>query len=236
MLPIWNKESPGHSWSLNFSNKYVREGSHSLRFELRNTDNIVNGSKRCEISRNTAENSLTEHIYRFSIYLPIGDEDYKFTNADDEVIAQWHNVPDPGEEWTFPPLSLHIGGNGDYILWRVWDDSKLSTNESILNKGNYQSYNIGNANYDKGKWIDWVFNIKWGWLSSHNPVVNIQKQIIGVDDSLKNIINISGPNTTNDKNGLVQKLGIYKPQWVSEGYGGSKITKRIAYYDRVWID
>lgn len=221
---IWQVESPGNPWNIQVSGTQSDLDNKLLRFELRNTDAIVKGGKRCEISGFANEKQLQERWYSFSVYLPSsGSDEYLLDPDCSEIIAQWHNVPDPGEKWTKPPLALRT--IDDY--WRIdraWDANPLSTSEGMEADGHFEYINLGSYLNDKGKWTDWTFHVKWGWLPEHKTVLEIYK-----DGEL--VLERNGlPNTTNDQVGVVQKLGIYKWDWIQPNYGGSSVCKRVVYY------
>lgn len=226
----WNREMANNTYSGTISGNYAFSGSKSLRIELRNTDSIVNSSKRSEISTYKPEAPNEEMVYEFSVLLPNGgEEDYAIDPEGSEIIAQWHNTPDPGEEWTYPPLALHTYKD-HYELWRCWDDAEFSTDEQIMAKGNFVRYNLGYFSGDKGKFVTWKFHIKWGWLVSQHPFIEVYKNNIKILD-LKD-----APNAMNDKNGVYQKLGIYKWNWAQPGLENTSIlTRRVIYYDNVIV-
>lgn len=226
---IWYKEMVNGNYSGSVSNKYSKSGKSSYRIELRKTDALVQGSKRSEI-RLENEQALQEHTYTFNILLPNGgDEDYKLDPNGSEIIAQWHNTPDANEEWTTPPLALRTK-NGHYIIERCWDDAAITSDEQMTQKGNRASYDLGSYENDKGKFVEWQFHIKWGWLSTQKPILEVYKNGVKVLD-------LNGlPNTTNDKVGVYMKLGIYKWDWAQNDKNDTSIlTKRVIYYDAVTV-
>lgn len=101
----WYRAMNNLPYSGNPSTNYSVSPTHAYRFELHNSDSEVEGGKRAELE-GAPEPPLQERIYDFCIYLPNGGaEDYAIDKYDcDEIIAQWHNNPDPREEWTMPPL------------------------------------------------------------------------------------------------------------------------------------
>ncbi|NPV90426.1 MAG: hypothetical protein HPY50_06615 [Firmicutes bacterium] len=225
----WEREMANNKYSGSVSTDYYADnGMPGYRFELRRTDPYVENSKRSEVRRSSFETALEEHTYYFDTYLPAGgDEDFAYDPTSCEILAQWHNVPDPGEEWTMPPLALQIW-NGEYDVCRAWDDAPLSTYDSIMEKGNYKEYEVGKIAGDKGKWVHWKFHVKWGWKASQDPKLEVYK------DGVK-VLDLNGlPNTMNDQVGVCQKLGIYKPDW-SGNPKASILNKRVVYYNNVFI-
>lgn len=225
----WNYETADLKYSYCISNKYARVGNYSLRIELRNTDPDVNDSKRSEIALLPRELPNEEHWYSFSTYLPsTTDEDYSVDPNSSEIIAQWHNYPDEGEEWTSPPLSLETR-NGHYFVNRCWDPAPITSNVQISKNNTYSESDIGSYIEDKGKWTDWTFHVKWGWLDSHSPKLEVYKNNV-------KILDCNGlPNMTNDQSGVYMKLGVYKWDWKQQPEN-SILSRRIIYYDNVRID
>ncbi len=226
----WYREMPDTTYSGTMSNTYTLDGKPSLRFELRKSDPNVNGNKRSAIAIAKREQPLEEHIYSFSTLLPKGgDEDYGIDPAGSEILAQWQNVPDPGEVWGMPALALLLDPDGSYYLSRVWDDAAISTRDDILKKGQRVHYNLGSWVEDKGKFVNWTFHVKWGWLASHEPLLEIYKD--GVE-----LLDLKGlPNKTNDQLGVYLKLGVCKWNWAQPD-DKSVLTKRVVYYNNVSIN
>lgn len=225
----WSKDMTNNTYSGSFSETvYSNEGMPAYRFELRKTDPIVMDGKRSEIERADAEEAASENTYKFSVLLPDGgSEDYARDPEGDEIIAQWHNTPDPGEEWTYPPLSLHIQGDGHYYLWRIWDSDPLTTDQKIDSEGKKEVIDLGSYLDDKGKWTDWTFHVKWGWLTSQHPIIEVYK------NGSKACEIRDKPNTTNDIQGVRMQCGIYKWQWGHPDVDQSILTNRVVYFSSV---
>lgn len=228
---IWWREMANNTYSGTISSKYARKGKYSYRIELRRGDPNINNSKRSEIALLRKEPVGEERIYEFSTFLPLGgEEDYAIDPQGCEIIAQWHNTPDPGEEWTCPPLALLTMGNGQYVLTRYWDEDPVTTIEKLNREGKKARYALGSYVSDKGKWVDWKFHVTWGWLPSQKPSIQIFKNNVKILE-IKN-----QPNTTNDRQGVYMKLGIYKWEWDnSDGTSHSVLDKRVIYYDNISI-
>lgn len=225
---IWTEEFGDNGYAAQIVSSTARQGVRSLRIELRQNDHDVSGSRRAEIALGN-EKPLEEHWYSFSIYLPSGgDEDYAIDHSSSEIIVQWHNEPDRGEEWTSPPLALSTA-NGRYVLSRRWDDAPMTSNDQMDRKGNVDLCDLGSYQGDKGKWVDWVFHIRWGWLKSQMPILEVYK-------NNRKIADFNGlPNTTNDKDGVYLKLGIFKWDW-KENPQFSEINSRVIYFDAISVD
>lgn len=215
---LWELES--NDGKIAFSDVYYREGSVSLRMELNSTDPIISGNSRCELAVKDIEQPLEEHWYMFSTYLPDGGpEDYVLDPNSGESIAQWHQYRDVGDAQVPAPLTL-MTKNGRYCLNITYCPDAIVTSENYTKIG----FDLGSYLEDKGKWTDWEFHVKWGWLDEHNPICEVFK-----DGEL--IFKRSGPNVLNDQHGVYQKLGPYKWDWY-EHPERSYITKRVIYYDR----
>ena len=227
---FWRSQYTTNPWSAQTSTKQAREGTKSLRFELRSTDKNVSDSKRAEVEYKKVEPPLLERTYKVSVYLPKGGkEDYALDPSGSEIICQWHNTPDSGEDWTSPPLLLRTGAydfvDGDHYSVQVhWDANAITTDETMQN----QVYDLGSYVEDKGKWVDWTVHVKWGWLDSQKPRIQIYKDGVKVFDRV-------GPNTTNDKVGPYMQFGMYKWDWAHPEYKDSILKKRVIYYDAVNI-
>lgn len=215
-------------YSMQTVDNIFKSGKRSLRVELRKGDFTADNklNVRSELTA-LKERQRMERTYKFSIYLPNGgDEDY----ADDispEIVAQWHNVPDPNEEWTSPPLALVIR-NGEWYIDRLWDEDPITTTAKMFAEKKYAFHKIGSVKEDKGKWINWEFHVKWNWLADSSNILEVKKN--GVIVLEQNGL----PNTTNDIWGVYFKMGIYKWDW-GKVSSSSTTTKRIVYYDDVEI-
>lgn len=224
----WHKEIASNRYACQVSGLYGKSGM-SLRMELRPTDPLVYGSKRAELSLVKKPAPAQNQVYRVSIMLPKGgNEDYALDPHGSEIITQWHNTPDSGEPWTTPPLALKTY-NGRYIITMCWDDAPITSNSQMTKKGYRKTIDLGPYEPDKGKFVDWVFRIKWGWKYSQQPRLRVYKNDIKVLD-------YSGPNTTNDQVGNVMKIGIYKWDWAqNKTFNHSIVNRRVIYYDNILV-
>ncbi len=235
MWPTWRRETaadayqPGtdypYSWQL--VNAPVRSGVTAYRSELRRTDPKVAGSTRSEATR-PAEPAREENWYGFSILLPQGGTEDWATDTSAEVVAQWHNSPDPEEKdaTISPPLAL-LTKNGGWELHRWWDERPVTDNSLMWNSGRHEETLLGSYEADKGAWTDWAFHVRWGWLPEHAPLLEVYKNRTLVYRS-------TGPNTTNDAVGNYFKMGIYKWDWWQ---GKPSLTsRRVIYHDEFRVD
>lgn len=226
---MWMKELPNNTYSATISKNHAVNSVASLRVELRKTDPNVYGSKRSELALMNNEVPLEYHKYNLSIFLPKGgSEDYAFDPVGSEIITQWHNVPDANEQWTVPPLALRTF-KGRYVLERYWDDAKITTTEQMEAKKYHATYDLGSYESDKGSFVNWSFKIKWGWLASQNPRLEIFK-------NGTKILDVAGSNTTNDQKGNIWKIGLYKWDWAQGANNTSILSTRVIYYDNASIE
>lgn len=230
----WHPEKdPAASYAITIVSNPSGSGK-VIRFELRKTDGIVEGSKRSELAMPAERNippsqqqfpQFGERWYAFKIFLPA---DYA-TDTSPEILAQWHNWPDQdlGEGWMSPPLAL-VTKNGNWQINRIWDTASVSSNDQVKSNNTKETIILGPYANDRGKWTSWVFHIKWGWFPEHNPKLEIYK------NGTKVVERNGMPNTTNDVIAPYFKIGIYKWDWADPG-ATSNTTKRVVYFDSVKI-
>lgn len=216
-LQNWANTESCCSYSIIRSNSVAREGKYSVRIELNKDDILVHGGKRAELLTWREPTPYVERWYRFSIFLPV---EYKIDSVE-EILVQWHEVPDThlGETWRSPPISLQINKD-KWIASVMWATDPVNTNQSLSGR---KSQQLGDV--ERGKWVDWIFHIRFSYQS--DGLVQVWK------DKTK-VMDYSGPNYYNDKTGPYFKLGIYKWRWQDKN-NQSVVTKRILYYDKVKI-
>ena len=190
------------------------EGNRAAQFTLSKNDPDVAGSKRAEIGLNYVP-ANSEWTYRFSNFLP---STYA-TDPSYEILVQFHPLPDfdIGETWHGGPSMALTTVNGNWVLNTIWDAKPFTVPGKPEGR---LSRNLGA--YQKGRWNDWIFHIKWSYGSNGLTEVWRNGQLV-----FRRI----GPNTFNDKRGPYLKIGMYKPDWKSAPYR-STTTQRIIYYDR----
>ena len=190
----------------------ARSGTHAAKFTLSYDDPIVNGGKRAEVVK--AHDAMNADFwYGFSLFVP----DDWIRESWPEIIAQWHDVADPGERSRSPPLSLMIEGN-TFRLEVRWDPVAIMTTNVVSPKGGVVTFWRGGL--ETGRWIDWVFHVRWSW------------QADGFIDAWMNgaqIVQRAGPDAYNDQSGPYFKMGLYKWLWNAGQYQVAK--QRILYFD-----
>ena len=187
-----------------------RRGRSSGRFEIRKNDPILWGGTRSEIAQ-TKDMTSNEGWYGFSQYFP---ESF-ISDTSEEVVGQWHDVPDKGEIVNRSP-SNSIIIQDDTFKWQLrWDTDK------IMNNGYSQGHiYIDLGNVPKNQWVDWIVHIKFA--HDNTGILEVWK------DGVKVIDRQNLPNSYNDDNYPYFKAGIYKWSW-----GG--ISQKIMYWDQIRI-
>ncbi len=199
------------SYSTTIVKSPVRHGTYAVRFELNQTDPLVESSKRVEITSPDTEFNKY-YWYRFSVYLP---DDWQ-VDSSREIIDQWHNHPDAGEDYRNPVLSLRVDGK-NWGLRSLWDAQKITE----INKYDGDLY-VDLGPYQKGVWTDWAVHVRWSY-SGTNGFLEVFK-------NGKSVYKRIGPNTFNDPTGPYFKFGIYKWDWRT---GTTDVKKRVLYQDNV---
>jgi hypothetical protein len=197
----------------------ARAGRSSMKSTLDRYNSRV--AFRTEVVPDIASPKLgEEYWYGFSIYLP---KDYV---ADPvwEVVAQWHDTPDAGEEWRNAILAFYTD-NGRWSIANIWDDNPITQKDSngkFLYGGKHR-YELGP--YEVDQWTDWVVRVKWSYRS--DGILQIWKNgKLVVDQQNK-------PNCFNDSKMPYPKIGIYKG-WKDPTQVGN-ITKRVLFHDEFRI-
>ena len=198
-LTSWAFNQKCCSYSQQRSTTYARSGSYSTRYELNKYDADVFGSKRTETGRYTRSEptAKVERWYGASYYLP---SDFVY-DAAAESPTQWHTT-----STRYPPLAIWIQKG----QWRLVQFGNLST---VL------------GTYEKGKWTDFVFHVKWS--SGTDGLIEIWKN--GVKIFSKAGKNINAGITY----GAYMRSGLYKWPWKSGSTSTTK--KRVLYIDDVRI-
>ena len=213
----WPSNEGCCEYSISTVDSLSKTGNKSVRFELNNTDPIIGNGKRAELLLFSEKSSNIERWYRFDVYLP---ENYQNDPLFD-IIAQWHETPDfdLGETWRSPPIALMTRKNF-WELRILWADKPVNTNKTISG-----SKLIPLGNYEKNKWVEWVFHIKYSY--GDDGLMEIWK-------NKKKVLEHQGPNYYNDKKGPFFKFGIYKPDWMTKTKNLA-VTKRVLFFDNVAI-
>jgi hypothetical protein len=201
-----------------FTTDTTRYGTgKALRFEARSTDPLVANHIRSELAEN-GENA-TEQWYGYSTFVP-----NSFVSDTIKVlVSQWHARPDAGESGRIPPIYLKIQNDHYYIniLWSALPFNS-DNNGHTIDDGSFTA-DLGAV--AKNQWADWVWHIKFSYGNYG---------LIECWQNGKLIFSRHGPNSYNDKATPYFKCGLYIPTW-SNGIVTPGITKRIIYFDELWI-
>jgi hypothetical protein len=160
-----------------------------------------------------------DYWYGFSIFLPaeyVPDTVW-------EIVAQWHDIPDVGEDTRNPMLSLTTT-NGRWGVSSRWDDKPITQLKPGVAGTQWQyagshSYDLGA--YETGRWTDWVFHLKWSYIDDKTGVLQIWKDGVLVADQV-------GPNCYNDARGPYFKMGLYKG-WTTSA--PRNVSERTLFHD-----
>lgn len=209
----------------------LRGGSRAFRLTLRESDPMVHNGTRAEIGWNTGASARThtEQWYGFSMYIP---EDWQPDNQTGEILAQWHspNTDEAaaGQPGKSPPLSFWVTGDV-FKIANIWDPKEVTIgNDPTIGepKGGRATIWSGSATALKGKWVDWVFHVKWNY--DGNGFVEVWK-----DGQW--LASRTGPNAYNDSGTITFKYGVYKSGWNNSNGSTNVIKKRVIYVDELRI-
>ena len=198
----------------------VRSGKYAVKFNLTYDPEKIYVKHQLN-PENFDFQISKEYWVGFSVFFP---SDWKTDTQ--ELVFQCHGKPDfsLGETWRSPPLSFSI--DGDSMFWRNrWDPKPVTIDNNPRPEGGSEKIWIGSMDSsNKGRWIDFVLNIKWSYES--DGFLKIWKDG-------KVIVDRKGPNSYNDRGGVKGPLfGIYKWTWQKKP---SNVTQRIVYHDEVRV-
>lgn len=179
------------------------EGRPARLFRVRPNDPLVKGNYRAELR--LRPHAVGEHVwYRGQIFVP---KDWQPSPL--HVIAmQWHGTRDvflfePGRP---APLQLSIIDDR-WEITKAWDQRFLSPASDDGQSQKAGRAVIGQAPLATGRWLDWVFHVKWATDMSGSVRVWLDGDLV-VDDQ--------GPNAHRDLIGPYMKAGVYVPEWLIE--------------------
>jgi len=210
LLNYYNSFGKAADYSITRSANIARTGKYSTRYELRNTDADVFGSKRTEAARaSNDEPTLAERWYGMSYYLP---NEYVPDTAP-ELLTQWQSL-----KGVSPPLAIWTKAG----KWAIDQKFNLATDLNTL-----KTVNTVIGDCETARWTDFVVHVKWSIGS--DGLVEVWK------DGVK-VFTKSGPNTYfGISTGNYMKTGIYKWPWAHTESYSSNTTKRVIYIDDVRI-
>ncbi len=188
----------------------TRSGGYSIKASL---DYYTSSTRYRSESRPKVPDVVAgrDYWYGFSVFLP---SSHVPDTIAWELVAQWHRIPDEGEASQNPPLSLSTTG-GRWGLNNKWDSAAITLNKSYDGS---RSYDLGP--YERNKWTDWVFHIRWSY--GNDGLLQVWK-----DGEL--VVNKTGPNCYNDQRMPYFKAGLYKG-WKEGQPVNPAITSRVVYH------
>ena len=205
----------------------VRAGKYAMKTYLHYINSPFYYRTEIQLTDRKYEGKIGGHYwYGISIYLA---NDYIPDNTW-EIVAQWHGWPDgytdgdkviqPGEEsWRSPILSIKTTGG-------KWSIRNRSTSIANTQSSKMDVFELGI--YETGKWVDWVFHMKWSYES--DGVLEVWK-----DGEL--VVNKQGANCYNDRVGPYFKMGMYKgwKEWWLSDWRHDVVDERTVYHDELRI-
>jgi Polysaccharide lyase len=153
-----------------------------------------------------------EYWYGISVFVPStwrADNSY-------EVVTQWHgNTQGAAIALCMDCLCVSAGLHGRTEIADRW-----------LLMVNGKPINLGYIAPSVGKWVDWVFRIRWSPSSAGRVTVWRNKQ---------QAVDISGPNMKPETQGPYWKFGIYKSPWKQVPSSVPIQSHRTLFFDNVHI-
>ncbi|MBN1671939.1 MAG: heparin lyase I family protein [Kiritimatiellae bacterium] len=197
-----------------------RAGTYMMKSFLNRLESPV--SYRTEVVRYGPRNIYIgrEYWYGFSIYLPA---DYAPDNIW-EIVAQWHGCPDfeIGEDWRNPVMALDTR-RGIWSIVNRWDAKRNTFESGARVYDGSVDWDLGR--YQREKWTDWVFHVKWSYQA--DGLLEVWQDGIRV-------IRREGPNCYNDAEGPYFKTGLYKG-WHDRYEPKGSVGVRTLYHDEFRI-
>lgn len=214
-------------WSLTSPAGSGRVGSLGVRSELRYTDPQAYGGPRAETavlgssaSRYAPGDSF---YYGFSVYVPAGWAD---DGGAEDIMFQWHNIPDTNEAAKSPNLFLAIKRH-EFVLRITSDATAISTSTSELKE---QALLVGDLDYTQSTWHDFVFHVVWSYQGTDGLIEAWHKR--ADQTGYRKLLEKTGPNMHNDVAKGYVKWGIYKPQWRT---GPTVPSVRVDMHDEIRV-
>jgi Polysaccharide lyase len=194
----------------------VYQGTHSARFQLRDTDPMISDGTRAEVT--VIKDSVKEEMwYSFAVLFPANGF---VPEPENEVISQWHQLPDThlGENAQSPATHLLVEKDR-FILGIGYNKALVSDG---VNRDNHKDYDLGPVTKDT--WHEFVFHF----------IHSIHAEgLVEVWHNGEKVRTHQGGNMYNNVDMPKWKLGIYKFQW--NGEGTTDTHERILYIDNIRV-
>jgi hypothetical protein len=194
----------------------VFQGAKVGRFELKDTDPIVSGGTRAEVTlvKDAVEKEMW---YSFAALFPANEFE---KDSGREIINQWWQAGDKhlGEPNTSPATALYIQ-NDHFIFDTGYNDSVVSTG---VMPGSRRKIDLGPVTKDT--WHQFVFHFIHSYQSDG---------LVEIWHNGTKILTHPGGNMYNNVALPKWKLGIYKWKWNGDDTTDTKT--RVVYYDNIKV-
>lgn len=213
------------TWSLTQPVGSGRVGDRGVRSELRYGDEEAYGGPRAETA--VVGGSASRYVagdegwYGFSVYVPAGWVD---DAGIEDIMFQWHNIPDSGEPPKSPNMFLGIKRD-EFVLRITSDASAISTADSPLKE---QALLVDGLDTTRGTWHDFVFHVVWSYEGFDGLIEAWHREADAA--GYRKVLEKVGPNMHNDDLAGYLKWGIYKPAWRN---GPTAPSVRIVMHDEI---
>ncbi len=200
---------------ITLSTSVRRNGKSSARFHFRKEDAVKYNYVRAELLQDCEPEN--ERWYGFSLYFP---SSYA-ADPMPESIVRCNGWPDfeRGETWRAAPISIEIQ-NDRFNLYVVYSSAPVNTDKTATW---IPPQDLGAV--EKGKWIDWVFHVKFSYQS--DGILEIWK-------NKQRVFSRYGPNSFNDVKYPYFKIGIAKWAWADpKSADASTVKERTLFLDEV---
>ncbi|MBN2544435.1 MAG: polysaccharide lyase [Spirochaetes bacterium] len=196
-------------YSCTVSSSYERVGSYSIRYELYDTDGMVEGGTRAETSAiniiGCRYNEGDAFYYGFSIFIPA---DWQNDEGNEDIIFQWkHTGKGP---------DCFIGIKREEFVYRINNDDYA-----------YQ-YHI--ADLAKDRWNDFIVYIDWSCEYSGRNIIWYKSE---EQNSYQRTVDLKGANmyTPLESSFGYFKWGLYCPKWNDSNT--TLVSHRIIFHDNI---
>ncbi|MCA9362893.1 polysaccharide lyase, partial [Candidatus Kaiserbacteria bacterium] len=185
----------------------VRAGKYAWKTDFNRISSYYGSNKpRSELMK-TKPNMMsldTEYWIGLSVYIP---KDWKADSVH-EILWQMH-----GADGASPPLDFRTFDDKMYLVHRYESNGKNNTDT------------IWQSSIERGKWIDFIINVKWS--GKEDGFLNIWKNENKIY-SLKGDVGFG----LNGSGHTFLKIGDYKWRWFTSP---TSVTRRVLYHDEIRI-
>jgi Polysaccharide lyase len=194
----------------------VFKGTKSARFELRDTDPMVNNGTRAEVTV-VKDLVVKEMWYSFAVYFPSNEF---APDSKTEIISQWWQAGDKhlGEKNASPTTALRIQQDR-FVFDAGYNDALVST--GVIPESR-RKIDLGPVSKDT--WHEFVFH----FIHSYQP-----DGLVEIWHNGTKLLTHQGGNMYNNVALPKWKLGIYKWKW--NGEGTTDTRKRVLYFDNIRV-